>query len=231
MNKFLLGSVSALLLMTSASASAATIISAQSAVIDSGGPGFGSIANTHNQNGLLSGYTSGVTNFNTYIASNPMHGTTFSTGEWFSNSGSTAAQVTYDLGSILGIDRLALWNEESSGIGILNLFGSTDGITFASLGTYNPVPSTSIANYGAQVFSFGATNARFVRFGMSRCPAQGGVQGFPGCAIGEVAFRSADVGGAVPEPSVWAFMLVGFGAIGGALRSKRRKPNPTAAYA
>ena len=228
MNKFLLGSVSALLMMTSASASAATIISAQSAVINSGGPGFGSIADTRNQSGLSTGYTSGVTDFDTYIASNPTHTFIFSGFEWFSNNGSTA-QVTYDLGSILGIDRLALWNEETSGIGILGLLGSTDGVNFASLGTFNPVAATSIADYGAQVFSFGATSARFVRFDMSRCP--NGAGQFNSCAIGEVAFRSAAVGGAVPEPSVWAFMLVGFGAIGGALRSKRRKPNATAAYA
>ena len=37
--------------------------------------------------------------------------------EWFSNSGTTAAVVTYDLGAVITIDRLALWNEESSGIG------------------------------------------------------------------------------------------------------------------
>ena len=29
--------------------------------------------------------------------------------------------------------------------------------------------------------------------------------------------------GAVPEPATWAMMLVGFGAIGGALRYRRRK--------
>jgi hypothetical protein len=37
----------------------------------------------------------------------------------------------------------------------------------------------------------------------------------PGSQIG--------IGGAVPEPASWALMLVGFGAVGGAMRSQRRK--------
>lgn len=227
MKKYLLGSISALMLMTSVSASAATIISAQSAVVDSGGPGFGSIANTHDKSGLSSTYTDDVTDFDTYIASNPTHTPTFAGFEWFSTG--LTAQVTYDLGSIFGIDRLALWNEESSGIGTLDLFASSDGITFASLGSFNPVAATTIASYPAQIFSFTATNARYVRFGMSGCP--NGASNFQGCAIGEVAFRTADVSGAVPEPATWAFMLVGFGAIGGALRAKRRKPIANVSFA
>jgi hypothetical protein len=39
-----------------------------------------------------------------------------------------------------------------------------------------------------------------------------------------VAFEVADVAGAtVPEPSTWAIMLVGFGAIGASMRSRRRQ--------
>lgn len=227
MKKYLLGSISALMLMTSVSASAATIISAQSAVVNSGGPGFGSIANTHNKSGLSSTYTSGVTDFDTYIASNPIHNFVFSGNEWFS-SGLTA-QVTYDLGSIFGIDRLALWNEDISGIGTLDLSASTDGITFASLGSFNPIVGADNLSYSAQVFNFTAANARYVRFGMSGCPTKAG--NFQACAIGEVAFRTAEVSGAVPEPATWAFMLMGFGAIGGALRAKRRKPTANVSFA
>jgi hypothetical protein len=29
---------------------------------------------------------------------------------------------------------------------------------------------------------------------------------------------------AVPEPSTWAMMIMGFGMVGGAMRSNRRKP-------
>lgn len=37
--------------------------------------------------------------------------------------------------------------------------------------------------------------------------------------------------GAVPEPATWAMMLLGFGLVGGAMRTRRRKPNTTGSYA
>ena len=36
---------------------------------------------------------------------------------------------------------------------------------------------------------------------------------------------------AVPEPSTWALMLLGFGAVGGAMRMKRRKTNAVLSFA
>ena len=203
--------------------SAQTIISATSAVVNSGGPGSGSIVDTYNQSGLSVGYTSGVTNFNTYIAGNPRHSVIFSGFEWFSNQGTTTAMVTYDLGSVLGIDRLALWNEEFSGIGLLDLLTSTDGVTYTALGSFTPTdnpPGVSGDTYGADVFSFAATSARYVRFSMSRCPQPNG-NNYTACSIGEVAFRSAVVNSGVPEPATWAMMLLGFGALGFALRRQR----------
>jgi hypothetical protein len=40
----------------------------------------------------------------------------------------------------------------------------------------------------------------------------------------QVQFQTASVNGAVPEPSTWAMLLVGFGAVGGALRRKKSAP-------
>ena len=45
------------------------------------------------------------------------------------------------------------------------------------------------------------------------------------------ANSSVVAAGAVPEPGVWALMLVGFAAVGGAMRSTRRKRNPGVSYA
>jgi len=39
------------------------------------------------------------------------------------------------------------------------------------------------------------------------------------------------VGGAVPEPAIWAMLLIGFFGIGGALRSSRRETSAGARYA
>ena len=35
----------------------------------------------------------------------------------------------------------------------------------------------------------------------------------------------------VPEPSTWAMMLLGFGAVGGAMRSRKRRQSPSVSYA
>jgi hypothetical protein len=220
-------SAAAASLLVGAPAVAQAIIAPTSAVINSGGPGDGDINDTFNQVGLNIGYTSGVTNFDSYVATNPIHSVTFSPGEWFSNNGSTSATVTYDFGSSVGIDRLALWNEEASGIGVLSLLSSIDGLTFTALGQYAPVGS-NLGPYGVQVFSFGAVAARYVRFDMSDCPQAGGT--YPSCAIGEVAFRSAVVNGAVPEPASWAMMIAGVGIAGGALR-RRRSVKTTVSFA
>jgi hypothetical protein len=47
----------------------ALMVGATSATINSGGPGFGSISDTFNQNGLSSNYISGVTDFDTFVPS------------------------------------------------------------------------------------------------------------------------------------------------------------------
>ena len=196
-------------------AGAQTIIAPTSGVIDAGGPGFGTLTETFNQAGLSTGYTSGVTDFDTYMAGNPTHTSIFSGFEWFSESGTTAATVTYDFGATVTVDRLALWNEETSGIGRLILSGSLDGMAFTQLGIYSPTDNP-LAAYPADIFSFTAASMRYVRFDMAGCP-QANPGTFSACAIGEVAFRTA---GAVPEPATWGLMILGFGAIGGAKRRR-----------
>lgn len=204
-------------------ASAAGIIfSPVSAVIDSGAPGFGNIADTYNQNGLSINFISGVDDFDAYLALNPTHTDIFSGYEWFSNDPSNNAVVTYDLGSVLNIDRLALWNEEISGIGNLNLSYSTDNVNFSSLASGLTPFDNPAGSYPAEVFSFASTSARYVRFEASGCP-QPNPGSFNSCAIGEVAF-SISAPRAIPEPSgLIGTSVIALGLIGAKVLKSRKK--------
>jgi len=200
------------------------IISPTGGVINSGGPGFGTLTETWDQSGLLTGFTNGVTSFDSYIAGNPLHTSNFEGFEWFSNSGSTSASVTYDMGAIGSFDRLALWNEETSGIGRLNLSYSTDNVNFFSLAsnltpTDNPLVGI-YTPYGADIFSFGPTSFQWVRFDMDLCPQQN-PGNFPGCAIGEVAFRTSGEE-VVPEPATMSLLATGLAGMAAARRRRKK---------
>lgn len=203
---------------TAANATPAKMVQAKDCSIIAGGPGFGGCAETYNQAGLFSGYVDEVTSLHPYLATDPQHTATFSPFEWFSNSGTTSASVSYytNPSKVASIDHFVLWNEESSGIGIFNLwYGATAGaMTDLVLSSVSPFDNP-LASYGPQYWEFAARpKTGWWTLEMSRCP-QPDPGSFAACAIGEVAF-----GGSVPEPSSWAMMIVGFGLVGATLRRR-----------
>lgn len=180
----------ALLAMLGASASADTILGAKKAVVSSGGPGTGRLADTYNQAGLFYPYVSGETDFDHYIASNPAH--SGAGGRWFSGAGG-AASVTYDLAATHTIRALALWNEDHYGIGAFNVLYSTDGVFFVPLLTGKlPTNNPAGINYAPDVYGFRPTSMRYVRIDMFACPQAGAK--FPLCGLGEIAFAAVAPG-------------------------------------
>lgn len=169
-----------------AHAFATSTTSAQSATTDMAGGA--SLVNLINQSGLSIPYTSGVTDFDTYLAGNPNH-TSLPGNDWVS-LGTPIGKIDFDLGSVLVVDRIAVWNFSGG-----STF-STENITiFASqqsdfsgavnLGTFllNLPPSNSSQ---AQVINFGSTNAQFIRFQIL-----GNYGASTSTALGEVAFSTS----------------------------------------
>lgn len=206
------------------SAHAGVVVGAQSAQVINGAPGVGAISSTFDQYGLITDYVSGVTDFDAYIAENPLHVFDFSVVdagetyyyEWFSNFGTTTATVSYDLGEVYDIHGMALWNEDGNGIGKLNILGSLDGENWTSLGSsLSPTNHAQGVDYGADVFSWGTTTARYVKLEASQCPSS---SAWVGCSIGEVAFN------ATPVPEASSVAMAGLGlAVVGAVAARRRR--------
>lgn len=223
MNKFALLAAAAAIALPSAG-NAGVIVAPVSAVIDVGGPGFGSIADTFNQAGLRTPYVNGVTDFATYIAGVPKHDWVFAGNEWFSDSGTTTATVTFDMGAVGLYAGMALWNEDASGMGSYDILGSIDGSIFFTLAAgVIPTNNAHSVDYGPDTIGGSPVSVRFFRLIMKDCPEVGGT--FDACALGEIAF---DRVGVVPEPAAWGMMLAGFILVGGALR---RRAKLSVAYA
>lgn len=210
---------------------ATTIVAAQSAfatsTFDSAFGNDYSITHTLDQSGLSDGYVSGVTDFDAYAASNPTHNSASNRQEWFSRAGDNSGiSVTYDLGGPKIIDAMALWNEEFAGIGTTNLLGSMDGITFFLLSTIIPIDEAyadknTVASYSAQIFSFVATELRYLKLTMLDClgpPAS--ESSYLGCGIGEVAFSAGENIAPVPLPGALPLLGLGLGLL--AWKGRRR---------
>jgi|GEM_PF-1686379 hypothetical protein len=213
----------ALSLAMLSSAQAGTIVSAVGATVLSGGPGIGDIADTYNLFGLFNDYVSGVTDFDSF-ASTQLHDFDYIGQEWFSNQGTTASVVSYDLGKVQKIQGMALWNEDGAGIGRLNLLGSTDGATwFSLLNNLRPTDNTYEASYKADIYSWQSVSLRYVKLEMSACPqTQPASNILTACGIGEVAFNASVPTTAVPEVSPIGMGALGLGLMALGLRRRRQ---------
>jgi hypothetical protein len=171
------------------------------------------LVHAFDQSGLSNNYVSGVTNFDTFVAtathtSNPG-------ADWVSAAMSGSA--VFDLGSISTIDRAAVWNF-GTGTGIpsfairdITLEGSLNDVTFFTLGTYTLTNPNGAPATLAQILSFSSVNLRYIR--MDVIDTYGS-----NAALGEIAFSRAVA--AVPEPS--SLVLLGIGLAGLSLKLRRK---------
>jgi uncharacterized repeat protein (TIGR01451 family) len=121
--------------------------------------------NAINQSGLSAGYTSGLTDFDTYIGSAPTHSVQ-SGNTWFSAIGVTTGFFDLDLGGTHTIQSLALWNEsqtqgELQGVNAFDLYGdvNADFSTAVFLGSFNATDGLTVA----EVFEFVPTTMAYLR--------------------------------------------------------------------
>ena len=172
-------------------------------------------------NGLLTPFVSGTTDFDSYMAGNPQHTVNASGFEWFSPDGVMSGSLTFDLGSIYQVDRVAAWADEYAGFGSTIVFTSPDDIVFTMVGSFTPVNHPDVGagttSYSPDVAALSTTTARFVRFDIlgPQMPRD-----YDGLGIGEVAFSVTPAASAVPEPA--SLLLLSTGLIGGAARHWRR---------
>jgi hypothetical protein len=165
------------------------------------------------QTGLSANYVSGVTDFATFTAGTTHYSEPES--DWVSET--TAGSVTFDLGRLMSIDKVAVWNfggprgNPEAAITQFTLVASTDP-GFAgpiTLGTFNPAVFSTLNP--AQVFRFAPTTAEFFRLQAFRS------NGTSNLGLGEIAFGQSPV----PEPST--LLLLGTGLVGVASRWRRHQ--------
>ena len=202
----------ALFLVTVKPATAAFIVSPTAVTGNTMGTavGGGSTTNLINNSGLPA-FTSGVTDYDTYLGTNPVHAAFNATNAWASNAGVTTGQLDFDLGASYSISGVSLWNQGNlQSVNGFTIF-TDDNVAFSSptnVGSFNAASSLS-----ASSFLFGPVTDRYVRLQIN---SNYGSSTFT--TLGEIAFRADAAAVTVPAPSSLALMLVGGIGFAGARR-------------
>jgi hypothetical protein len=122
------------------------------------------ITNIIDRSGLSPTFTSGVTDFDDYLAGNPLHSGAYFT-DWFAPDGTTTGIIDFDMGRAFAIDRIAVWNENGYGVTGLTVFTSNDPAFSASVqvGSFAVNSYPHCCDTPAEIHALSTTSARYVR--------------------------------------------------------------------
>ncbi len=183
--------------------------------------GGSSTSNMLNQTGLSAGYTSGVTDFATYMAGNPTHvrGTEVANGWVGPGGGPFVGILDFDLGASYQVDNFALWNiavNSTANVADFTLFLSSTA-DFSSgvsnLGSFRNPQLLGSNPYPATIFGVSGSG-QYLRLQIDSYYGNGFV-----VEIGEVAL---DVSAPAPMPAPATLALFGLGLAGFGWSRRRR---------
>lgn len=164
------------------------------------------------QSGLSATYVSGVTNFAQFVATTTAQ---YTCGPvCYPELGGVGSQVSpmfirFDLGTVMSIRSIAIWNQVGSGS--LNTFDLLSDA--GSIGSYS-VPDPISNPQFATVINFNPVATRYITIAN---PTNFGAIGNPGVILNEVAFN----GTVVPEPA--SLLMVGAGLAGIVVVARRKR--------
>jgi len=165
--------------------------------------GSGGEQNTIDQTGLSVAFTSGITDFSSYIAGEPTHVFNGPGDSWAAPVGNLPGNLDFDLGGYYSVAQTALWTSKS-GFGINNfdifIASFADFSDAILIGSFSAIETPHPFGLGVQVFDTLAAG-RYVRLGVNSNHGQGAI----GVNMGEIAFSVE----AISAPAPFALILIG----------------------
>lgn len=170
-----------------------------------------------NQSGLSANFSSGITNFSEYVASNPTHDLTGPGNTWAAASADLPGNLDFELGGLFSIEQTALWTS-INGFGVSSfdiIVASLADFSDATLiGSFSAIETIFPFEVGVQVFDTSA-QGRYVRLRINSNHGQGAL----GVNLGEVAFNVEPI----PGPSGLALALLGLSFLSLQYRTRKAK--------